>query len=318
MKLLSNDKEIINFIINNSENDSFLLNFINFIEKNRSYDNFVRKLKLNKFGSEELGHFFIDLLSRFPSVIFEKGFESGYNPNKHETMKLKYNNFHFDYIKDNLIVDPASLPMLCEPIKWNDDTFDGYLLNSTQQESLITGSNFHKHKVENREKLHQAINNMSSVKFSYNNNFINYLENEGGFLLDSLNNQELTDSEKYQNYMLLKVAKIYNNNPIYIPLQADWRGRIYTKSFFSNYQGGDFALSLLELYEGHQLTDEGLRYLKIYGANLFNENNTSRASYDDRIKWVDNNMEQIVNMDKNFLIKAENKFTFAAFCLIMR
>lgn len=76
---------------------------------------------------------------------------------------------------------------------------------------------------------------MSSIKFNYNNSMINYLENKGKFLLDTNNYSYLTKSEIYQNYMFLKVANVYRNNPIFIPLSADWRGRIYTKSFFANY-----------------------------------------------------------------------------------
>lgn len=172
--------------------------------------------------------------------------------------------------------------------------------------------------MENKDKLYQAINNMSSIKFNFNLKLIKYIENEGKFLMDILNDHNLTDSEKYQNNMYIKIAKIFNENIFYIPLQADWRGRIYTKSFFANYQGGDLALSLLEFSDGQSLTEKGKEYLYIYGCNLYNENNMARASYNERLRWVENNMENIINMNKDFILKAENKFCFTAFCLIMK
>ncbi len=73
-----------------------------------------------------------------------------------------------------------------------------------------------------------------------------------------------------------------------------WRGRIYTQSFFANYQGGDLALSLIEFYNGECLSKNGINSLYIYGANNYNENNISKAPYTDRINWVQENYENII------------------------
>ena len=91
-----------------------------------------------------------------------------------------------------------------------------------------------------------------------------------------------------------------------------------TQSFFANYQGGDLSLSLIEFYKGEKLTQIGINSLYIYGANNYNENNISKATYTDRIEWVHKNIDNILRMDKVFLNKAENRFVFAAFCLNMR
>jgi DNA-directed RNA polymerase len=83
----------------------------------------------------------------------------------------------------------------------------------------------------------------------------------------------------------------------------DWRGRIYTKSFFANYQGSDLFLSLLQFYDGEPLTDTGLNYLYIYGANLYNENKMSKATYDKRIEWTKNNLPNILAMKQDFMFR---------------
>jgi len=114
------------------------------------------------------------------------------------------------------------------------------------------------------------------------------------------------------------VAKTFNNIPFFIPLQADWRGRIYTKSFFANYQGDEFSLALLEFWEGDSLSTKGLDYLYIYGANTYNEDNISKSTYEKRIDWTKENLENILSMNKDFMLKAENKFVFASFCLVMK
>jgi hypothetical protein len=47
--------------------------------------------------------------------VFEKEFDQIEGLLKHEPAKLIINPIHFEEIKNNLIVDPASLPMICEP-----------------------------------------------------------------------------------------------------------------------------------------------------------------------------------------------------------
>jgi len=44
------------------------------------------------------------------------------------------------------------------------------------------------------------------------------------------------------------------------------------------------SLSLIQFNEGEFLNDLGLYYLKVYGANLYNENNISKESYGKRIQ----------------------------------
>ena len=39
---------------------------------------------------------------------------------------------------------------------------------------------------------------------------------------------------------------------------------------------------------------------------------------EDRIAWTNNNLQNIFNMDKEFLLAAQNKFTFAATCLCIK
>jgi DNA-directed RNA polymerase len=75
---------------------------------------------------------------------------------------------------------------------------------------------------------------------------------------------------------------------------------------------------LLNFWEGEPLSSEGKNYLYIYGANNHNENSISKESYLDRINWVKINYEQIINLDRELILSAENKFIFTAFCLNMR
>jgi len=287
------------------------------IENLTTYKQFKESLDLNQEKILRLGAFFIDMLSIFPANIFERSIhfdESKYG----ELAILTINSEHLEDIKKNIIIPPSSLPMICEPNQWSDNLHGGFLENKFEQKSIITGSFQHKHTVENKLNLYKAVNYLNSIKFGVNVYLLNYLENEGNFLLDSENNQEIDKSEELQREITLKVARTFSNIPFYLSTHSDFRGRIYTQSFFLSYQSGDLSTALLRLWEGDKLSESGLRYLYIYGANVYNEENLNKKSYDERVEWVKNNYEKILKMEPTFISKAESRVIFAAFCLTMR
>lgn len=75
---------------------------------------------------------------------------------------------------------------------------------------------------------------------------------------------------------------------------------------------------MISLYKGESLTESGLYYFYIYGANNHNEDGISKKSYDERYNWVVDNMDKIINLDKELILKADDKFAFASFCLNLR
>ena len=96
--------------------------------------------------------------------------------------------------------------------------------------------------------------------------------------------------------LTLEVAKMYENSKFYLNTHADFRGRIYTQSFYLSYQGGDLSVSLLNFWNGEPLNDEGKIYLYIYGSNSHNENGLSKCSFNERIEWVNKNYLKIINL----------------------
>jgi len=75
----------------------------------------------------------------------------------------------------------------------------------------------------NREKLFNAVNYLSSIKFEINENFLNYLENDGNYLLDdsNLDNSSKSNLDPIQKAIILKLLK-YLNRPhffyLFIPI----------------------------------------------------------------------------------------------------
>ena len=219
---------------------------------------------------------------------------------------------------DNLIISPQSLPMISPPLPWGENEYGGNLLNNTDdhKRGLVTGSLHHSHNIKINKDIYDAVNKLNNQKFKVNIDLINYLENDGSFILKYLKEKNF---DSYLNSIItLQVSKTYMDIPFYLNVNIDWRSRIYTQSFYLDYQGSEFSLALINLYEGKKLDDNGRFFFNVYGANVYNENGINKKSLKQRSDWVEQNLENIYNMDKDFIIKAESPTIFAAFCLTMR
>ncbi len=89
-------------------------------------------------------------------------------------------------------------------------------------------------------------------------------------------------------------------------------------SQYLTYQSNELAKSLLlfsrseKLYKNNVI---GINYFKAYGANCFGHK-LDKKSWVDRVKWIDDNHENILNYTNGILIKqADKKLLFSAFCI---
>jgi DNA-directed RNA polymerase len=181
------------------------------------------------------------------------------------------------------------------------------------------------------------VNKINSVAFKINGNVLDFilLNNDKYGFFTKANyihplslKQKLTlgekreiesfNSRKHLELNILGLATIFSEVPcIYLPVRLDYRGRLYCITEYLNYQGIELAKGLLQFSMGEKvyLSDNlAIKYLKIFGANCFG-NKLEKKSFKDRIVWVDNNLEDIVNIDNGILLnKAENKILFLSFC----
>lgn len=82
----------------------------------------------------------------------------------------------------------------------------------------------------------------------------------------------------------LRVARMLKDETIYYPAKLDFRGRLYTMPWILSTQGSDIEKGLLEFAEAKPVTPEGLRWLRIHGANLFG---LGANSLDYRERWAE-------------------------------
>lgn len=120
--------------------------------------------------------------------------------------------------------------------------------------------------------------------------------------MDSLLFKEIqSHNSKHYNYLnILMIATLYENQVFYIPTFLDFRGRLYSKVQYLNYQAGDMARSLIQFYSPkdninkYKDTDNPYRspinYLKQYAGNVYN---LSKKTHKMKIEWCNNFIEDL-------------------------
>nr|YP_009493060.1 DNA-dependent RNA polymerase [Ganoderma tsugae]AWJ63855.1 DNA-dependent RNA polymerase [Ganoderma tsugae] len=286
----------------------------------QSFDTFLESLKINDDDILRIGDYFLSILMMEPHRIFDRDFNVKLGYLKGESATIKFNEGKLEEIRSNVLISPLSMPMVCPPKDWGDKTYGGYLTNSYIQSPLIRSSPNSAHCTLNKEMLYRSINIMSKVEFEINDLVYDYLfEGRGDYLFPKEEEEKpYAKSHDKPFDMVLAEAFLLRNKTFYIPLRPDFRGRIYTDSYYLNYQGSDLPVAMIQFSDGESLTQEGLRNLYIYIANVYGEQGISKLNYDKRVEWTIQNKSKILDMDPEFILGAEEKFKFTALCLLMR
>ena len=138
---------------------------------------------------------------------------------------------------------------------------------------------------------------------------------------------------------LRKAEAMLNLGEFYQTIEFDYRGRIYYREPFLNYQGSDMARGLMMFAHGKKIDENGVNALKIHTANSFNQSynideipewvewdykeflesqgldniSVDKMSLSDRIKWAEENADMILDTAKNGTIHScEKPFVFLA------
>jgi DNA-dependent RNA polymerase len=122
------------------------------------------------------------------------------------------------------------------------------------------------------------------------------LRKKQGEILDILTH----NSQYYSDKSIITSALLFSSwcdsseeNKLYFNYFMDWRGRLYTDTSYLSFQGGELARSLLKFKSGAVLTTEGLEALKAYTANCYG---LGKKSYNDRLKWTEDNLDIILSV----------------------
>ncbi len=130
---------------------------------------------------------------------------------------------------------------------------------------------------------------------------------------------EIIFSKRLQFTLALRVAQEYKGyDKFYYSYTTDFRGRIYPVQNFLNPQSSGSVKPLVEFAEGCVLNDEGVRWLKIHGANCYG---FDKLDYEERINEIDKRVEEIKAIHSDpignirYWYDCDNPLLYLAFCL---
>lgn len=109
-------------------------------------------------------------------------------------------------------------------------------------------------------------------------------------------------------------------NRFWMPQSLDFRGRVYPVPDF-NPQRGDHVRGMLEFAEGMALGPAGLFWLAVHLANSGDFDKISKASFDERVAWVERHADRILQTARDPLAMidwwaaADSPFQFVAACI---
>ena len=227
------------------------------------------------------------------------------------------------------------LPMLCPPVPWSKEKYGGYLYNQENYKNplIIPSKKSTYESVINNDIIYNTVNYMSNIPFKINKDVLSFIliNSEALGIKNELHpktsliykapfklKKEITsfNSLFYLHKNILGLANLFSSlDEFYFVLQLDWRGRLYCDTSYLNFQGNELAKSLIKFKCGGIIDEKGLYFLKIYGANAYG---LDKKSFSNRIQWVDNNQDNIINMNIDFILKASEPFIFIAFCFKYR
>jgi hypothetical protein len=95
------------------------------IDKNNnfiSFNDYIFNLGIDQVIKLKLGSFFIEIFCSEPTCLFERSYKNIKNYldeeiNDYDLAILVVNEEYFNFINNNFIISPVSLPMLCPPNK---------------------------------------------------------------------------------------------------------------------------------------------------------------------------------------------------------
>lgn len=103
---------------------------------------------------------------------------------------------------------------------------------------------------------------------------------------------EANNSRRIIYAVAFDIAKQFKKyDKFYFSYKADFRGRLYPVQQVFNPQATSNVKALMEFAEGVEPTEEGIYWLKVGIANTAGHD---KMSYDDRVKFVDDNLDSIL------------------------
>jgi hypothetical protein len=204
----------------------------------------------------------------------------------------------------NKITGASRRYMLCKPLSHRVNKPGGYLFEPLQKTFLRPPAS--KYTGPSQCAI-DALNILQKTKWCINESVLeqaekylgpNMLEKETG--LEELRWQD----DKAMNWAR-ELCDREDGSYFWHPWCFDWRGRMYSVSTVISPIGNDLSRGLIQFSEYFPVDEKALNWLKVYLVELFNGVDfgkgqaNKKASFADRIKWLDKNEDDIIDIAKH-------------------
>lgn len=255
------------------------------------------------------------------------------------------------------LLSPVFMPMVVPPKRWRGPYGGGYLTKGLKFPLVKTGNRNYLEELKAwpMPNVYATINALQETPWGINKAVLGVMRDvwESGGSLGKLPPRDLLplpakdfpedagrDDPRVKAWRR-EAAKVYETNArlvskrvamiakldlaerfeafpaIYFPHALDWRGRAYAVGSYVHPQADDSGKAMLQFATGQQLGDNGAYWLAVHGANCFG---VDKVSYEDRVKWVNENHDKIVESAFNpvngarWWAEADAPYQFLAFC----
>jgi DNA-directed RNA polymerase, mitochondrial len=244
-------------------------------------------------------------------------------------------------IGSNLVLVPCTSP----PKPWTDWRDGGYQDERTRASVTFVKGKAARYKDTERAfkaafrngnmKQHvDAVNALQSVPYRINEPVLAALRRYGSRLLEeefsrrsrNLRGKKLRKLERQFKHDLLQldrdlaIADRLKGGPFYVPLNIDFRGRIYPIPHF-NYQREEHIRALFLFDRGEPIGfEQSILRLKDYVASRWGHDGLDKAKFPDRRQWCDKKenwglIERAAKQESEDWLRAEKPLAFLAACI---
>ena len=222
---------------------------------------------------------------------------------------------------------PVYLPMVVEPKDWDQEGNGGYL--TLRQPLVKTRFEGHTEALQdaNLSSVRGSINIIQRTAWRVHTGLLSIAQRAmgDGLDLDCLPFNYKDDRAKRTSIRVgattvLNLADEFKDrDAIWFPHNMDWRGRVYPMVDGLSPQGNKLAKALLSFAEGKRIADGAESFLAIHIANEFGNDKLSLA---DRVSWVFENEDMLVEVANNpfgehkaFWMTADSPWGFLRGCI---
>lgn len=206
---------------------------------------------------------------------------------------------------DTYALNARSLEQLIDPREGPQEWSKPHLFNGNNRISIVRKMDRyemgHKYTKRAMPKVYDSLNRLGSVEYKINTDMLNLVLKDGGFQPEVLpedapswiKKNEIAKSKRTEFDNILYYAREWSGYALNFTYNLDTRGRAYSVQTYLNPQGNDLAKSLLVFNKPSKIN---LQALMIHIANSFGYD---KDSFEGRIRWVEDNMEDLLTIASN-------------------